>query len=255
LANDKSKLKVTFKNNVLNMSVSLASDFTVDNVGVEREEAAENNVRTDYSGFVTAYECEAGDPYVKGTGKIYNQGDEITICVSDNRDGIVQIESFIDLKVSQDGGNSDYNFIKNALWNPDITTSACIDGSTNGARWVCYAKIRALARFFVDKVPADLIISGSVLVIRDGRRIRRNLHIAFPTPVNKEADTTLAVSARRTLAEGKDSRGDFEVTIPLRSTSDSSIPLQSTSDSSVHGCTTGTAAGLVSMAVGAALLV
>jgi len=244
LANDKSKLKVTFKHTILNMSVSLASDFTVKDVGVEREEAVENNARVDYSEFVTAYECEADAPYVKDAGKTYNQGDEITICISDNSDGIVQIEKFIDLNVSQDGGNSDYNYIKNALWNPDITTPKCIDGSTNGARRVCYAKIRALARFFEDEDPADLIISGSVLVIRDGHRVRRNLHIAFPTPVNKKTDKTLAVSARRTQAKGEESGGGFEVTIPLRSTSDSDAP----------GFTAGTAAGLVSMAVGAALV-
>jgi len=134
LTNDKLKLKVTFKNNILNMSVSLESDFTVDGVGVEGEEAAENNVLVDYSEFVTDYECKADALYVKDIGKIYNQGDEITICVSDDSNDIFQIEKFIDLNVSQDGGNSNYNYNKNALWNPDITTPACINGSTNRAR-------------------------------------------------------------------------------------------------------------------------
>jgi len=244
LANDKSKLKVDFKNNILNMSVSLTSDFTVDGVSVEREEAVENNADVDYSKFITAYECEADAPYVKDAVKTYNQGNEITVCVTDNSNGIVQIEKFVDLSVSQDDGNSVYNYIKNALWNPDITTPACIDGSTNGARRVCYAKIYALARFFKDEDTTDLTISGSVSVILNERRVRRNLHIAFPMPVNRETDKTLAVSARRTQAKGGENSGDFELTIPLGSTS----------DSSTTATTAGTLVALVSMAIGAALV-
>jgi len=92
-----------------------------------------------------------------------------------------------------------------------------------------------LARFFEDEDPAALIVSGSVLVIRDGRRIRRSLHVAFPTLVNKEIDRTLTMSARCTQAEGEDSGVDFEVTIPLTPASDSAAP----------GFAAGTSAGLV----------
>jgi len=243
LVNDDSYLKTNFKNHVLNISVSLTSDFdfTPDNSHIKIEEIPRRYMITDDSEFITAYVCEADTPYVENVERTYNQGEEITICVSDNDSGIVQVENFVDLKVSQDGGNSNYNYIKDSLWNRDITTPrACIDGTTK-ARRVCYAKIRALPHFFENEDPADLIISGSVLVVRDGREVRRNLHIALPTP---EENKTLAVSSRRVQAEGEKGIGHFEVKVSLRRAAGSAVP----------GFTAEVVAVFVYMAVGAALM-
>ena len=153
--------------------------------------------------------------------------------------GIVQVEEFDSLVVSQDG-LSPYNFIKNTLYNPEITTLACVDG-TGGNRRVCYAEFVALPRFFAEADPTDLTISGSVFVVRDGARVRRSLRMALPAPEDNNAENALAVSGRRAQVEGEEGSGDFEVFASLESTADSAAP----------GLTTA-AAGLVSMAVGAA---
>ena len=249
LGNDDVVQKVTFKNNVLNISISLNADYNVDQVSVVREEATKEDVKTDYSEFITAYECAEINPYLPVTGKTYNQGDEIGICVTDESGGIVQVEEFVDLVVAQEG-LSDYNFILNTLYNPDVTTPECLD-ATSSERRVCIAKIRALARFFEGAAPKDLTISGSVYVIRDGRRVRRNLRMGLPAPekINEEADTALVASGRRD-EEDEEGSGDFEVIVSLASTDDSAA------SNRIIGSTA--AAGLVSMvvgAVGAALMV
>ena len=152
----------------------------------------------------------------------------------------MQVEEFNNLVVSQDD-ITDYNFVKNTLHNPEITTLGCVeDGSSKGRR-VCYAKFVALPRFFAKADPTDLTISGSVFVVRDGSRVRRSLRMTLPAPEDNNAENALSVSGRRAQAEGEEGSGDFEVFASLESTADSAAP----------GLTTA-AAGLVSMAVGAA---
>ena len=107
--------KVELKNSILNISVSLNPDFTLTTgVKAEREDAERKHVKTDYSKYITAYECNESDLSQKATGIAYNQGEEIAVCVSDESGGIVQVEQFVDLVVSQGGGN-DYNFILNTI--------------------------------------------------------------------------------------------------------------------------------------------
>ena len=217
--------KVTFKNNVFNMSVSLTATYDIDSVSVVRETADKVDLKTDYSEFIEAYQCEDTDLYSPVTGKTYNQGDEISICVTDESGSIVQVEQFVDLVVAQDGVN-DYNFIKNTLYNPDITSVECLEGSSASERRVCLAKIRALARFFEGEAPKDLTISGSIYVIRDGRRVRRNLRMGLPAPKNdnEEDHNALAVVAGRRDEEEEEGSGDFEVIVSLASADDSAAP-------------------------------
>ena len=239
--------KVTFKNNVFNVSVSLTASYDVDQVSVVREEADREDVKTDYSEFISAYECADTNPYLPVTGKIYNQGDEIAICVTDESGGIVQVEEFVDLTVAGEGV-SDYNFILNTLYNPDITTPECLD-ATASERRVCYAKIRALARFFKGEAPKDLTISGSVYVIRNGRRVRRNLRMGLPLPekINEEEDNALLlVSSRRDEEEEEEGSGKFQLQVSLASADDSAAtPGGGTVVRSAVG-------GLMSMMIGAA---
>ena len=220
LGNDDSPEKVVFSNTVLNISVSLTATYEVDEVDIEREEAANDSISTDYSKFITAYQCGELDVYTKKT-TTYTQGDDITICVTDASTDIVQVEQFVDLVVTQ-SGVSDYNYINNGMWNPDITTPVCVDASTASNRRVCYAKIRALARFFRSENPLDLTISGSVYVIRDGRRVIRKLHNALPAPENNNKKDGVDASARRSKEEGNGS-AQFGVTVGLASTSDSTV--------------------------------
>lgn len=229
--------KVTFKNNVLNISVSLTATYEVDAVSVIREEASTEDVKTDYSVFIVAYECDVADPYAEATGKTYNQGDKITICVSDVSKDIVQVEEFVDLVITQDGIN-DYNFITGTLYNPDITTPVCLDATATQRR-LCYASMRALARFFQSQSPTDLTISGSVNVIRDGRRVRRKLRMALPAAEMTNDETSLGVFGRR-IEEEAEGRGKFEMNVSLTSGDDSA------------GFFGGEATGLVSMAIGSA---
>ena len=226
LGNDNPTEKVIFKNAILNMSVSLTSDFKVDDINVEREDETNIDVNADYSKYINAYECEEGALDTNTPEKIYNQGDEITICVTDTGSDIVQVEEFLNLKVTQDG-NVEYNFIKNSLWNPEITTPVCVDSANSGRR-VCYCKIIALARFFDVSEPTDLTISGSVFVIRDGRRVRRNLHMAPSLEMKNYKDDFLGASTRRA-QEGEEGGGGFKVSVSLGSTKDSAAPVSLTS--------------------------
>ena len=235
--------KVTFKNTILNVSVSLNANYSVASIEVERETADEAEATADYSELIEAYECSSEAPAVTVGGKTYYQGDEIAVCISDTSDGIVQVEDIEDLVVSQGESNS-YNFVLGTMYNPDVTTLSCVDGAKEGRR-VCYAKFRALARFFQQANPEALTITGSVNVVRDGRKVRRNLRMALPSPEEKteeaEEATNLAVPGDRR-DEAEEGSGKFEVVISLGSAD----------DSAASGRFESVAAGLASMAVGAA---
>merc|ERR1740136_4485 len=239
LGNGPAKTKVNFINNILNISVSLTANYEVNEVSAQREEARKEDVNTDYSEFITAYECDDTDLKNEKAATTYNQGDEITICVTDKSDEIVQVEEFVSLVVAQ-GGNNDYNFIRNGQWNPDLTTPVCVDSNTSRHR-VCYATIRALARFFSTESPAALTIRGSVYVRRDGRRVKQILHSALPTTENNNEEDALYDSSRR-VQEDPES-GEFEV----------KVGLTSTDNSAAFAFTVGsTVAGLMSVIVGVA---
>ena len=87
LANNTSLLKVTFKSNILNISVSLTTTFETDKVNVEHEVAQGEDAETDYSEFILLYECNEGSLYTLKQPTTYNQGDDITICVTYNSSG------------------------------------------------------------------------------------------------------------------------------------------------------------------------
>ena len=242
LGNDDTVQKVDFKNTVLNISVSLTSTFEVDAVNVDREEVTQTNITTDFSEYLSTYLCNADD-IADTPPAVYNQGDQIAICATDDSTDIVQVESFVNVAASQDGGVSNYNYMRDYLFNPEITsTPACVSDATTGRR-VCYVKIIALPRFFRATTPSPLTITGTVDLIRDdGRRVRRELRVALPAvPKNSDA---LAVSTRRTQADGEEEgTGDFEVTASLRSS-----VVESAAPNLIAGAAT---ASLVAMTVGA----
>ena len=243
--------KVGFINNLLNISVSLSADYSVQNVNIDREDVTKRDVKTDYSEFITAYQCDSDSPATSTSPDAHNQGDEITICVRDKEyngvSNVVEVERFDDLIVKQGEDNTNtYNFILNGMHNPDITTKNCVeDPNINSGRRVCYAKFRALARFFQTTDPEDLKIKGSVIVKRDGVRVRRNLRMALPAPekvTEEDNHHALAVSGRRVEEDGEGS-GEFDITVSLGSAD----------GSAASGRTIGSGvAGLMSMAVGAA---
>ena len=130
--------------------------------------------------------------------------------------------------------------ILGSLYNPDLTTISCVDAAKAGRR-ACYVKVRALARSFQAEEPESLSITGSVNVVRDGRRVRRNLRMAVPAPDDK-VEEDAAVPGDRRAEEAEEGSGAFELVVSL-GTAD---------DSSAAGRFKSAAAGLVSMAVGAA---
>ena len=127
------------------------------------------------------------------------------------------------------------------MWNPDVTTVACVDGTTTLDCRVCYAKIRALVQFFSSGNPPDLTISGTVDVRRDGRQVRRILRDGLPTSEKKNEEDALYASSHR-LQEATGS-GDFEVKFGIASGNDSAA-----SDYNIGS----TGDGLMSSIIGAA---
>jgi len=231
---DDDEQRVNFINNILNISVSFTSSFTIDSIKVKREDEKREDIVTDYSDSVTGYLCQESNLYTAAAAKTYKQGEEIIICVTTK--DFVQVQEFYNLKVSQEG-KSDYHFIKGTLFNPAIVNVACKDG-TDGHHRVCYAKILVLARFFDKKDPSDLFISGQVFFIRNGRRVRRNLRMALPGPDKNDDEGALKPSGSLARANDEDKSEDFEVIVALGSSKDSSASVLT--------------AGLFLMAVGAA---
>ena len=229
-------------NNILNISVSLDVDFSIDTINVEREVATSETVESDYTEFINAYVCDASDPATPSTSPDpYNQGDKLAICVTtDNTGGnIVQVDGFEELKVTQDGSD-DYNFVKNKLFNPEITNIVCNSDLPDGR--VCSAEIILLSRFFSENQPSDLSIEGSVyLMFNNGRvRERRNLLVNLPSSQKNKDDSIARVSSRHT-EEDEEKQGSFSLQVGLSPQS---------SDQSAASYIYGTATSLVSMAIG-----
>ena len=105
------------------------------------------------------------------------------------------------------------------MWNPDVTTVACVDGTTTLDCRVCYAKIRALVQFFSSGNPPDLTISGTVDVRRDGRQVRRILRDGLPTSEKKNEEDALYASSYRLQEDPRSTK--FEVNARLASGHDS----------------------------------
>ncbi len=165
------------------------------------------------------------------------------ICVTDTSNGIIYVEEFFNLKVSQTG-ISDYNYIRNSLCNPEITSPACVDSEISGRR-ICYVKMLALDLFFLQNTsPSYLTISGSVFVTRDGRGVSDNL--------GNDVHGVSQSTTRRVQANGdEEESGNFKITVSLGST-DASVAQTS---GAVSAQTSGVAAvSLVSLAVGAAFM-
>ena len=99
---------VTFKSTLLNVSVSLNAAYEVQEVSVAREDPTEAEVGTDYSAYVTAFECDENKAEIS-EGDTYNQGDQISICVTDqdeNNDDVVEVDEFVDLVGRHSPGGS-----------------------------------------------------------------------------------------------------------------------------------------------------
>lgn len=234
-----------FVNNVLNISVSLDAHFEVDDVDVEREVGEIQKVNTDYSDLITAYVCDVSVPNQPTTASSttpYNQGDELAICVTDKGDNIIQVEEFNSLTVSQSGSDT-YTYIRNMLFNPEITTIVCLDGATVMDDRICYVKIRLLATFFSEQNPTDLLIEGSVYVVRNGSRDEgRNLRINLPSS-HENNDDSLTTASSNGRVETREGSGSFGLKVSLEGTRD---------DSSVSSSNYQSISGLVSMTVGTA---
>lgn len=230
--------KVNIQDHLLNISVSLESDFTDgSDFLLQVEDSIRYASETDYSDELTVYECEESDPYKEITGRKYSQGDSFMICAAAKESSLVQMENFYNLFVSQAG--KPYNYMRNGLYNPDITNVVCLEGTSFR---VCYVKLVLLARFFTEENPTNLSMSGTLFVSRNDKEGRRNLHKSLSSPDEKEIekDSLVAIPNRRAKSTG---RGQFSLIVHLESNDkdESNAPL-------ISGFGT---TGMVSMTIGA----
>ena len=142
--------KVTTAHNLLNISVSFDVDFNLV-ANVDREILVQQRVNVDYSKYIKSYECEESNPYIDLNGaspKTYIEGEKLLICVTDDSNNIVKVESINNLTVSH-VGTTDYHYIKNSVFDAALTTHTCQDGTGGiGAGRVCSVEISLLSRFF-----------------------------------------------------------------------------------------------------------
>ena len=119
---------------------------------------------------------------------------------------------------------------------------------SQGGRETQSLRVRSVSYCSTGQGDQTLTISGSVNVIRaGGRRERRNLRMALPTPndkAEKEAEeaAALAVPGNRRAEEAEEGSGGFELVVSLGTTD----------DSAAAGRFESAAAGLASMGIGAA---
>ena len=237
--------KVTATNNLLNISVSYNTDFSLV-ANVDKEILVTERVNVDYSKHINAYECEKTNLYTDLNGaspKTYTEGETLLICVTDDNSGIVEVDEINNIKVSHVDA-VDYHYIKNSIYDTTLTTHTCQDGKcVDGEGRVCSVEMFLLARFFDYE---SITITGSVVVVlHNGRRVRRDLRMEVSTPSQKNEDNTFTDSARR--AE-ENPEGGFVMQISLEPTN--GISASSTYRIGGTGVVT-----MVAGAAGAALLV
>ena len=205
----------------------------------------------DYSEYIKVYECEEANRYIdlKGAGssRTYVEGEKLLICVTDDNNSIVQVDKIDNLKVSH-VGTVDYHYVKDSVYDKDITTLMCQDGTgVDGEGRVCSIEIFLLARFFNYE---SITITGSAVVVLDnGCTVRRDLRMEVSTPSQKNEEDPFDVSARRV-----DERqgGSFSMEVSLEPIKGISASTKGTSASATYGIG---AIGIVTMAAGAVLLV
>jgi len=200
--------KVNFLNNVLNVSIALNADFTVDNVNVEREDATEDDVILDYSDKIIAYQCNKNAPLVPlSAPPTYTQGDELSICVKDDGTGIVKVEDILELKATQ-LGTTPYNYVYNdGQFNTKITSVDCFPGTTRSNPDVCVITMNLLAKFFPIFNPSPLDFVGKAQVVLGDYNRRTTTRIST-TGGNEDGRRVQTVGE-------KENSGGFEVTVHL----------------------------------------
>jgi hypothetical protein len=232
--------EVDFVNNVLNVSVALNGDFSVDDISVKRESVTTSTSTLDYSGFVKAYQCASNNPRTKlAAPPLYTQGDNLVICITDNNEGIIQVEDIKTLAISQ-VGTAPYNYVFDNRSNPDITKITCVDGGSSEGN-VCIAELTLLSRFFPDVKPANLTVTGVVDIVRGGY-----------TPASRTralgmAEQNIAGSGGRSLEDSNTGGKDAGFSLRVELGSDDA---DTSAGSNQYG-----SAGLLSVVLGAAVAV
>ena len=207
---------VEFVNTQVNAIIKETSNFTFhpkQNVIAKAVVANSNTLSLDYSQFVRAYICRRIDltTIIPADEITYKQGDKLTICMTDDGNNIIDVNGIENLKISQQG-TDDYFFIKDNSHNEELTDTECFPRYGTGP--VCFAEVTLIARFFSNKSPPPLIVSGGVNIARSGTTLRRHRLELAPPITQKDKDDHLTV--RRTQADGLIDNVNFYFKVDLK---------------------------------------
>lgn len=241
-----SEQKVIFRNNLMNITVSLTQDFsstssttngnttngsggfTTDVIEPEKIE-----LKPDFTelAVISVYECDENDLEKEAKGKSYKQGDFLMICATSDGDPSLELDKFKGVWVVH--GDKVYNYVRDGKYNPEITTPVCVDRTSSNR--LCYVKMITLARFFLTTEPTSIELFGSIYLRRTDQVERRDVYLPPASPyVMKGNDngSDAAISGRRANEE-KDGAGDFYLIINLEPSINSRGSSKGKSDASV----------------------
>ena len=246
---------VHFYEHAISVTVNFGASFLVSNVDAERTAVIVNQVNTDYSSYVMAYECETGTEGDMTERVSYWQGDVLKICVKSKNDNIVQVQRIQSLSLHQlggeDEGGAEFTYISGSVaTSNEIAATDCIPGSSNGEEMprVCFASVQLLGRFFEADQPRGITVLGSVKLsfsTEDGRRLTRTVDVL----INRSDRDGLDHSSHRLEEEGEiQHEGPFFVTI-------SSLHPLARESSGYFGAVRSIITVWVSAAVGAIILI
>jgi len=203
---------VNFLENVVTVTVNLDASFEIENVKATRDEATKEEVKVDYSDYVTAYECVNGDLEEPAANQEYSQGDDLKICVTSVDSDIVTVEKIKSLKLSQEGDNAGapFDYIANGSVESDELAATNCDPTSK----VCWADMQLLGRYFAVENPGSLTATGSV-ELSFGSSSRR-LTVDVPVAGVRGGDLALDSNSARRIEENPQPE-PFDVRVSLTS--------------------------------------
>ena len=156
-------------------------DFNVTDISATRADAEEQDVFADYSDHVETYLCNAkspDEPLDDDNLPTYSQGDTITVCIRGTDSEVVDVTGIESVIVSQEG-QTDFSYVIDG--EPITTELVSIFVCGKGETDVCIVDFQLLGRYFDEKNPKPLSISGDLDIVinysepSSRRRIRQRI--------------------------------------------------------------------------------
>jgi len=204
--------EVSFMESTVNATVNYGANFNVTNIQASRVEETSETTSINYSNYLNTYLCDANAPTIEldENSKIYSQGQALTLCVTDDKSGVVNIDLIDSLTVSQQGSQS-FTYIEGPGpndFNDELLAQTCNNG-------ICVAKMQLLGRFFNVAEPKKLTVNGSVVLSFSNGDTRR-------LGVDISLDSSLSRSNSRRNQENEESlKGGFDILVQVQSDEES----------------------------------